>query len=493
MDGSGVVDRAVGALVGLAVGDAVGTTLEFKRPGTFTPITDMVGGGPFQLEPGQWTDDTSMAMCLAESLLDMGTHDPVDQLRRYVLWRRDGYLSSTGECFDIGTTTSGQLTRFERSGEPIDPHVDQESAANGSLMRLAGVPIRWHGSTADAAEWSGRSSMPTHAARRPVDACRVMGAMIAALISGMDADHVLRPGFWQYGLLADEVAAIASGSWTAKEPPAIRGTGYCVDALEAAMWAVAGAADFREAILRAANLGNDADTTAAIAGQLAGSRWGNGGIPDEWRAKLTFGDRIASLARNLALAGGAVPRRATSGLPTWEDEPLVHAWWVEPGRVLAGEYPGHPDPDRALGKLNVLVDHGVRTFIDLTTQADHLAPYDVQLSDISAARALDLRRVSFPVPDFSVVDDAGYDPIVAAIAEGAARGAVYVHCWGGMGRTGTVIGCVLVDGGLHGRAALARLNELRADSSKAYHSAPQTAEQIDVILRRARRTGGSET
>src|SRR4051812_15697947 len=99
------VDRAIGALLGLACGDAVGTTLEFEQPGSFEPITDMVGGGPFGLRPGQWTDDTSLALCLAESLLDRAGHDSADQLRRYVLWRDAGYLSSNGRCFDIGTTT----------------------------------------------------------------------------------------------------------------------------------------------------------------------------------------------------------------------------------------------------------------------------------------------------------------------------------------------------------------------------------------------------
>src|SRR5690348_11419095 len=101
-----LIDRYRGALVGLAVGDAVGTTLEFATPGTFEPITDMVGGGPFELLPGQWTDDTSMALCLAESLLHCGGHDPRDQMQRYVRWWREGHLSSTGRCFDIGRTVA---------------------------------------------------------------------------------------------------------------------------------------------------------------------------------------------------------------------------------------------------------------------------------------------------------------------------------------------------------------------------------------------------
>ena len=311
LDGSPMTsarDRAGGALVGLAVGDAVGTTLEFKTPGSFTPITDMVGGGPFRLRAGAWTDDTSMAMCLAESILDRGELDPVDQLTRYVRWYRDGYWSSTGACFDIGTTTRRALSRFEVSGEVVDPQPDEDAAANGSLMRLAAVPIRWHADTADAAERSGESSRTTHPATRPTDACRVLGAMIAALIGGASAGEVLAPDFWQFGPLHPEVEAVARGSWLSKQPPAIRGTGYSVDALEAALWAVGGAADFRDAVLRAANLGDDADTTAAIAGQLAGARWGLSGIPVEWRERIVSADRIAAIAGRLYDAGVAATR-----------------------------------------------------------------------------------------------------------------------------------------------------------------------------------------
>ena len=110
--------RARGALLGLAAGDALGTTVEFRRPGSFAPLTDIVGGGPFSLKPGEWTDDTSMALCLAESLVECGGFDPVDQLRRYVRWYREGHHSSTGRCFDIGNTVRDALQRFERTGEP---------------------------------------------------------------------------------------------------------------------------------------------------------------------------------------------------------------------------------------------------------------------------------------------------------------------------------------------------------------------------------------
>lgn len=476
------MDRAVGALLGLACGDAVGTTLEFRPPGSFETITDMVGGGPFRLKAGEWTDDTSMALCLAESILDTGSLDLEDQLRRYLLWKELGYLSSNGRCFDIGLTIQAQLERFRRTGEAIDPQPDDESAANGSLMRLAAVPIRWHGDPATAAERSGRSSRTTHAARRPVDACRLMGAMVSALIGGTAFEDVIAPAFWQWGDLHPAIADLARGSWKGKTPPAIRGTGYCVDALEAAVWAVDGAGDFRDAVLRAANLGNDADTTAAIAGQLAGARWGASAIPTAWRERLVAGERMISLARGLFLAGGG---EADSSV--WAHDGFVHAWWVQSGRLLAGEYPGHASPARARHKVDLLVDAGIRTFVDLTTPADRLEPYQSLIAEVASARGLDVRHVSFPIPDLGVVDDHLYDDVCESIEEGLRRGAVYVHCWGGVGRTGTVIGCVLADEGLAYDEVMDQLTSLRRSSRKARREAPEMSVQHDLIRRRVGR------
>ncbi len=475
-------DRAIGALVGLAVGDAVGTTLEFKPPGSFTPIDDMVGGGPFGLEPGQWTDDTSMAMCLAESILDMGDLDPADQLRRYVAWRRDGYWSSNGDCFDIGGTTAAALSRFERTGAVTDHDVDQESAANGSLMRLAPVPIRWHTDTGAAAERAGESSRTTHPASRPVDACRVHAAMTAALIQGRSIDDVLDPGFWQHGPLDPRIEAVARGSWRAKQPPDIQGRGYVVDALEAALWAVGGANDFRDAILRAANLGHDADTTAAIAGQLAGARWGWSGIPEDWRDRITDGERIAAIAGRLFDQGAGVE-------PThpWPHDDFVHGYWVEPGKILAGEYPGTPNSvERARSKVNLLVDHGIRTFVDLTRPEDGMTPYEHLVVDAAERRRLDLRRIHHPIPDMGTLAADDYDEIVTSIRTATERGGVYIHCWGGIGRTGTVVGCLLVDDGFGADAALDRIDALRSVTKKRHMPAPQTGEQIDIIRQRSR-------
>jgi ADP-ribosyl-[dinitrogen reductase] hydrolase len=134
-------ERYAGCLVGLAVGDAVGTTVEFKSRGSFPPVTDMTGGGPFGLRPRQWTDDTSMALCLGESLLAHGGFNPRDQMGRYLNWWKWGYMSATGSCFDIGLTVRAALERYEKTGEPYSGSLDPETAGNGSLMRLAPVVL----------------------------------------------------------------------------------------------------------------------------------------------------------------------------------------------------------------------------------------------------------------------------------------------------------------------------------------------------------------
>lgn len=308
--------RYRGALLGLAVGDALGTTLEFSAPGSFSPIDSVVGGGPFGLSPGQWTDDTSMALCLAESLVERGAHDPVDQLQRYVRWYRTGHRSSTGRCFDIGGTVRHALERYERTGEPYPGPTDPLSAGNGSLMRLAPVAMAYRRDADAAIARAGDTSRTTHGATEAVDACRLYSALLVGALNGVPKEQLLTPDWIAHAVggaamvLAPAVAAIAAGSFREKQPPAIRGTGYVVASLEASLWAVEGAASFREAGLRAVNLGDDADTTGAIAGQLAGALWGVGGpvgIPPAWlhtlaqRAEITeLADELLALSERLA-------------------------------------------------------------------------------------------------------------------------------------------------------------------------------------------------
>jgi ADP-ribosylglycohydrolase len=289
----------------LAAGDALGTTVEFRPPGSFTPLTDMVGGGPFQLKPGQWTDDTSMALCLAESLVEQHGFNPVDQLERYVSWYRHGHLSSTGECFDIGGTTSSSLHRFEQTHEAYCGSTNPHAAGNGSIMRLAPVPLFFAGRAAEAIERSGDSSRTTHGARVCVDACRYLAGLIVGAVARADKDEILSeaycpaPGYWQEHPLTAEIEEISRGSFKRKEPPAIRGTGYVVQSLEAALWAFHRSHDFRDGALLAVNLGDDADTTGAVYGQIAGAFYGYDGIPKQWRDVIAKRDLILRLADKL--------------------------------------------------------------------------------------------------------------------------------------------------------------------------------------------------
>ncbi len=292
--------RYRGALLGLAAGDALGAAVEFMPPGSFEPLTDLRAGGPHRLARGQWTDDTSMAMCLAESLAERGGFDAGDGMRRYVRWWRDGYWSSTGRCFDIGNATAAALGRFERTGDPLAGSPDPWTAGNGSLMRLAPVPLFFHGQGAAAvARFSAESSRPTHAAPEAVDACRGFGALIHRVLNGETKAHLLAPSPVFDPPLSPKVAAVLAGSFWRKHPPAIQGTGYVVDCLEAALWAFAWTDTFEAGALRAANLGEDADTTAAVYGQIAGAFYGEEAIPAGWCAALTRVDDIRALADRL--------------------------------------------------------------------------------------------------------------------------------------------------------------------------------------------------
>jgi ADP-ribosyl-[dinitrogen reductase] hydrolase len=133
-------ERYRGVLLGLAAGDPLGTTLEFKPPGTFAPLADMIGGGQFHLKPGDWTDDTFMALCLAESLVEKRGFDAKDQMDRYCLWYERGHLSSTGRCFDIGNTVRNALETYRRTGNPFSGSESPDAAGNGSLMRAGAGP-----------------------------------------------------------------------------------------------------------------------------------------------------------------------------------------------------------------------------------------------------------------------------------------------------------------------------------------------------------------
>jgi ADP-ribosylglycohydrolase len=301
-------DRHRGALIGLAVGDALGAAVEFRSPGSFFPVTGYRSGGPHGLNAGEWTDDTSMALALADSIASVGW-DLNDQASRYVEWWKTGKYSVNGRCFDIGITTRSALSRFIAAKDALasgDP--SEHASGNGSIMRLAPVPIRYAGlypkRVNELSRLAEESSVPTHASEQCRSACRYLGMILAALVQGDDCEAVLSPD-WKPLQSLNEIKPlhplireVAEGSFRHKQPPAIEGSGWVVKSLEAALWAFHDADSFEAAILRAVNLGDDADTTGAICGQLAGAFWGESKIPGSLRSGLARMDMI-----DQALAG----------------------------------------------------------------------------------------------------------------------------------------------------------------------------------------------
>ncbi len=227
-------DATKGCLIGLAVGDAVGTTLEFKPRGTFEPIIDMVGGGPFRLSAGEWTDDTSMALCLAQSLIRNEIFDPVDQMNRYCNWYHHGYMSSTGKCFDIGNTVSSALIDFEKSGDPFSGPRGELSAGNGCLMRLAPIPIVYKDDLESALHFAGESSRTTHGAAECIDSTKAFASMILGAFAGETKKSIITQS--KYTPYTDKVTNIVSGNFLRKSYEQMTGSGYVIESLESALW-----------------------------------------------------------------------------------------------------------------------------------------------------------------------------------------------------------------------------------------------------------------
>ncbi|CAF1175449.1 unnamed protein product [Adineta steineri] len=337
---SDIFDRIHGSMIGMALGDALGAHVEF-RPHEFlveNPVETLEGGGTWGLKKGQFTDDTSMALCLASSLIVRQDYDPYDQLVRYKWWFREGYMSSTGKCFDIGAATKHSLLEFERrqanvakkyriSSEALDLTSDPAHlidfdvkcstdgvAGNGALMRLAPVPLFFYQHPVYAVEYSGHSGEITHGDQKAYDACRYYGALIVAAVRGETKEDLLDDNFYDKHIkwfdskpLHPDVERIARGSYKKAKgyDGGIRGKGYIVSALEAALWAFWSddpEESFKEEVLAAINLGDDTDTTAAIYGQLAGACYGYKKLP-KWKEEIYAKEFIKCLSQWIAYEG----------------------------------------------------------------------------------------------------------------------------------------------------------------------------------------------
>jgi len=286
-------NRYKGAMLGLAIGDALGAPVEFQKRGTFEPISSFRGGGKFSLQAGEWTDDTAMTLCLAQSLVEQQGFDPLNQLEKYVTWLHTGYMSCNGKAVGVGKTIYRSLIRYMRTKQPYTDIVHEKFSGNGSLMRLAPVCIYYAKDMEQCVEYAKLSSKTTHGSPVAVDCCRYMAYVIVRLFSCENKEEVFSEKFkeetWAFfrnEKLHEALEPIVCGTYMEKSNAGILSTGYAVHSLEAALWSFYHSNSFEKALLLAVNLGDDADTVGAITGQIAGAFYGVEKIPESWKKNL---------------------------------------------------------------------------------------------------------------------------------------------------------------------------------------------------------------
>ena len=271
-------ERFLGTLLGLAIGDALAAATQYRRPGTFQPVGDLVGGGPFGLPPGGWSDDTAMALCLADSLLERDGFDPQDQVERYRRWQREGYLSATGQCLGITAATARALAVAGWRRQPFSGSHDPLRLDPEPLSRVAPAVMFHFAAPQEAVRLAGEAARTTCQAAAVLAACAELGRALVAALAGRSK--------------ADVIGQATTGA--TRSP----GKG-ATQTLAAALEAFAATESFREAVLHAANLGGDSDVAATVCGQLAGAYYGVSAIPAAWRERLRQRPLIESYADRL--------------------------------------------------------------------------------------------------------------------------------------------------------------------------------------------------
>lgn len=301
------LDRIKGCLVGLAIGDALGVHHEFKKRKDVVPITTYTEENPYSIPKGYWTDDTSMALCMANSLIENKEFSATDIMEKFLSWMRKGYMSSTGECFDIGNTTRHAIMEYWRNPVlgPFRGLTDVMSAGNGSIMRLAPIPLFFNNNMVNAISYAESSSRITHGYVDCVDGCRLLSECIYRLINDQPIFNVYYDTNYRRSIitiqdkLSPMIQDIIDGSFFDKTENDIRAGGGVVDCLEASLWALATTSSFEEAVLKAVNLGDDADTVGAVTGQLAGAAYGFNSIPDHLKNGLHDLKLIEAIATDI--------------------------------------------------------------------------------------------------------------------------------------------------------------------------------------------------
>ena len=280
-----ILDKYKGSMVGLAVGDALGSTLEFMEKDDLEEgyvHSEIIGKGKLNLAKGEWTDDTSMALCLAQSLIEQKGFDANDQMEKYTKWYENGYMSPNSKCVDIGMGTLRALGTYKRTQDPYSFN-DTESLGNGSIMRLAPVTLYFHPDLNAALNYAEESSKPTHPGDLCLQSCRALSLIIFKAIEGESKDSILNiENPEEFGITDFEIINLLKGGYKEKAEDEINNSGFVLTTLEAALWCFYHTDDFESALIKAVNLCGDADTIGAVCGQIAGAYYGYNAIPERW-------------------------------------------------------------------------------------------------------------------------------------------------------------------------------------------------------------------
>ncbi len=291
---NGLENKVAGSLLGLAVGDALGAPVEFKKRGSFPKITSYQDGGEFNLKAGQWTDDTSLMLCVLTSLLEKKEYDLKDQMEKFMKWWKEGYLSSTGVCFDIGNTTKASLMRYENTGKIFSGN-ESDKASNGALMRLAPVPLFFHRDINQAMIETANQSKTTHAPLECIESAKILSFVIASIMNGDSKEKILN--FKNYTeVVSKKFEPIISGKSFKLSPHEINAEGLAFNTLEAALYAFYHFDNFFDGLLFVVNLGDDSDTVGAVYGQMAGCFYGLSNIPSFLLEGLYQGEQLLKLS-----------------------------------------------------------------------------------------------------------------------------------------------------------------------------------------------------
>lgn len=321
MERTAIQEAVRAGIFGLCTADALGVPVEFKTREYLRehPVTEMLGNGTYHQPAGTWSDDSSMALCLADSLGKRRGLDPEDIMKRFQRWQDKGQYSPWGECFDIGNATAWALRRYELGSPALScGGADEHSNGNGSLMRI--LPIVYplycqYGpdlpAQPQAMEAVHTVSGLTHAHSLSKSACGIYISIAARLLDGAAVGEAAAQGV--SGALAfyrereeflpvlDKWERVASpDTLRALGEEGISSTGYVLHTLEAALWCLLTTDSYRACVERAVNLGGDTDTTGAVAGGLAGLAYGLQGIPAEWLEALAAKPLVESCCRALA-------------------------------------------------------------------------------------------------------------------------------------------------------------------------------------------------